>query len=576
MRSPIVVRALLVLILWPAIPAFPEDFHWVRQMGGATSDRAFGVVLDKNDNVYTCGAFSGTADFDPGPGTFNLVSTGGDVFISKLDREGRFLWAGQFGGGGTTGVVGGSIAVDVADNLFIAGQFSGTTDFDPGPGTFLLTPEGIRGAFIVKLDSAGSLVWARQFAGTGLVAAAAVRAHLNSVIVVGYFANTIDFDPGPGTLNFTSLSVDQDDAFVASLDSAGNLVWAGQVGGPDDDRIQDVVVDAGGSLYAVGRAGNNVDFDPGPGVYSLSPLGFVLKLDRAGNFVWVRKIAELTFTEAWSVALDGAGNVYTVGGFTTSGDFDPGPGTFSLTSAGSFDGFVSKLDGAGNFLWAARVGGTGFDNGLDIAVDAIGNIFLSGPFSGTADFDPGPGTFNLTSAGSGDGFAAKFGSAGHLRWAAPLGGALSDSAGDLALDSDQNVYVAGYFLETADFDPGPNTASLTSTGSTDAYLWKYGSCDIRLQGNAPTTIGFSPDSASVSFNVVSGLLSGLRATNDFSAATCLGTFSANPATDESMPPLGDAFYYLARGLSVCAADGYGDSTLDPDPRDALDLAGPCP
>jgi hypothetical protein len=264
MRSPIVVRALLVLNLWPAIPVFPEDFHWVRQMGGSTSDRAFGALLDKDDNVYTCGVFSGTADFDPGPGTFNLVSTGGDVFISELDREGRFLWAGQFGGGGTTGVFGGTIAVDAADNLFIVGQFSGTTDFDPGPGTFLLTPEGTRAAFIVKLDSAGSLVWARQFAGTGVVVAAAVRAHLDSVILVGYFANTIDFDPGPGTLNFTSVSVDLDDAFVAWLDSAGNLVWAGQVGGPENDRIQDVVVDAGGSLYAVGRAATNVDFDPGP------------------------------------------------------------------------------------------------------------------------------------------------------------------------------------------------------------------------------------------------------------------------------------------------------------------------
>jgi len=69
MRTPIVVRALLVLILWPASPVFPEDFHWVRQMGGSTGDRAFGVVLDKDDNVYTCGVFSGTADVDPGPGT---------------------------------------------------------------------------------------------------------------------------------------------------------------------------------------------------------------------------------------------------------------------------------------------------------------------------------------------------------------------------------------------------------------------------------------------------------------------------------------------------------------------------
>ncbi|MCH8890811.1 MAG: hypothetical protein IH827_07025, partial [Myxococcales bacterium] len=97
------------------------------------------------------------------------------------------------------------------------------------------------------------------------------------------------------------------------------------------------------------------------------------------------------------MAVDAAGNVYTTGFFLGTADFDPGPGTFNLTSAGSVDVFVQKLDTAGNPVWAVGMGGTGTDQGLGVAVDGAGNVYTSGFFQGTADFDPGPGTFNLTS-----------------------------------------------------------------------------------------------------------------------------------------------------------------------------------
>jgi hypothetical protein len=85
--------------------------------------------------------------------------------------------------------------------------------------------------------------------------------------------------------------------------------------------------------------------------------------------------------------------------FQGTADFDPGAGTFHLTSSGSDDIFVSKLDSAGNFVWAKAMGGPSGDAGQGIAVDGAGNVYTTGSFQGTADFDPGAGTFNLTSSG---------------------------------------------------------------------------------------------------------------------------------------------------------------------------------
>jgi hypothetical protein len=115
--------------------------------------------------------------------------------------------------------------------------------------------------------------------------------------------------------------------------------------------------------------------------------------------------------QGFSIAVDGSGNVYTTGYFQETVDFDPGAGTSNLTSAGSWDIFISKLDAAGNFDWAINMGGTGLDNGNSIAVDGSGNVYTTGWFEFTVDFDPGAGTSNLTSSGQ-DIFISKLGPSG--------------------------------------------------------------------------------------------------------------------------------------------------------------------
>ncbi|MCE9621425.1 MAG: SBBP repeat-containing protein [Actinomycetia bacterium] len=407
--------ALLVLLIggWvtaPTADAADGDFVWAVQLGGATGAAlSRSVAVDADSNVYTTGTFNGTADFDPGAGVDNLTSAGNnDVFVSKLDADGDFVWARQIGG--TNGDEGYSVAVDADGNVYTTGWFSGTTDFDPGAGVFNLTSVASTDVFISKLDADGDFVWARQFgtAQSDVGYSVAVDADGN-VYTTGLFAGTADFDPGAGVFNLTSAGIF--DVFVSKLDTNGDFVWARQIGSTSSDIGRSVAVDADGNVYTTGYFAETADFDPGAGVFNLTSAGivdvFVSKLDTNGDFVWARHIGGTNGDFGVSGAVDADGNVYTTGLFSGTADFDPGAGVDNLTSAGDNDVFVSKLDTNGDFVWVHQLGGTDVDEGYSVAVDADSNVYTTGRFSGTADFDPGVGVLNLTSIGFIDGFVSK-------------------------------------------------------------------------------------------------------------------------------------------------------------------------
>jgi len=189
-------------------------------------------------------------------------------------------------------------------------------------------------------------------------------------------------------------------------------------------------------------------------------------LSALGDFVWAMGLGSPGFDAGSDIAVDGDGNVYTTGYFSGNVDFDPGPGTAYLTAAGYWasDIFVSKLDTNGNFVWAINMGGTGYEEGAGIAVDGNGNIYITGYFNGTSDFDPGLGVANLTSAGREDIFISKLDANGNYLWVKGMGGSEVDQGYSIAVDREGNVYTTGYFQGTADFDPGPDIADLVSAG----------------------------------------------------------------------------------------------------------------
>lgn len=385
------------------------NFVWAKQLGGSGSDWGLDITVDASGNIYTTGIFAGTADFDPGVGTHNLiVTTGGtNLFVSKLDASGNFVWAKQSGGNAQ----GSSIRTDGSGNVYTSGHFQFTTDFDPGAGTFNLTSAGGRDGFIFKWDAMGNFVWAKQLGGTlDDVADELTVDGFGNVLTVGYFSGKVDFDPGAGADHF--LTAVAGDIFVSKLDALGNFVWAKQLGGTDLDWGYSIATDASGNVFTTGYFQKNADFDPGAGTFYLNAVAsdiFISKLDAMGNFVWAKQSGGSSeFCWGKSITTDATGNVYTTGAFAGTADFDPGVNTMNLTSSGDHDAFISKLDAAGNYVWAKQVGGTLFDQGVSLVTDGSGNVYTVGDFKGTAcDFDPGSGTFNLISAGGGDAFVLK-------------------------------------------------------------------------------------------------------------------------------------------------------------------------
>jgi len=382
---------------------------WVKQIGGPGDQRCTAIAVDGDGNVCITGNFLGTADFDPGPIVFNLTSSPSlNAFVCKLDASGNFAWAKKFGEAEISlmypyPVMSNAIAVDKAGNVCITGSFDGKTDFDPGMDTFYLSPGRVgifytTDAFICKLDASGNFVWARRLGGpdTSFEAGYAITVdNLGNIYSTGFFNGKVDFDPGPGTfmlngpmpIGSTSIT-DLTDVYVSKLDASGNFVWATQIKGARQGN--GIAVDKGGNVYACGNYMNDSTV--------------IFKLGPTGSLVWIK---ETGGSWCWSVAVDPDNNVYNTGQFFGTKDFDPGAGVFNLTG-GNADSYISKLDSAGNFIWAKKLGGTRQVWSQSLAVRGNDNVYTIGYFNDTADFDPGPASFNLVATkGSYDVFIQK-------------------------------------------------------------------------------------------------------------------------------------------------------------------------
>jgi RTX calcium-binding nonapeptide repeat (4 copies)/Beta-propeller repeat len=379
------------------------NFLWAKRIGGIEHDRANDIAVDGLGNVYTTGSFAGTVDFNPNAGISNLTSAGlTDVFVSKWDNSGNFVWSKRFGGANFDEPTG--IAVDGLGNVHTVGDFHGTADFDPSAGIFNITSAGYADVFVSKLSGAGNFIWAKSFGGVDYDVVKGLSVDdSGNVVTTGRFVGTVDFDPGPRAYDVTSVNGGVD-VFISKLDRIGNFIWAKSVGDVSVQEGEDIAIDKYGNLLVTGYYYQTVDFDPGAGVFNLSPTGtgadiFVLKLDMSGNFVWVSSFGGNSEERSGGVAVDQYANVYVAGEFSGIADFDPRGGTFNLTSAGNADSFVTKLDSSGNFVWAKSMGGDRNDTGSDIALDGMANVFSTGRFGDTADFDPGAGTYNLSGGG---------------------------------------------------------------------------------------------------------------------------------------------------------------------------------
>jgi hypothetical protein len=400
--------------------SFSQSLQWAKSIGGYFDDGPSSMSVDHQGNVYTTGGFNTWVDFDPGIGTYTLNANGGgatpDIFISKLDANGHFKWAKCIGSTGAD--VGIGTTVDKDGNLYTTGIFSGTVDFDPGTNVYNLTATGTQDIYINKFDSTGNFLWAKRVGGTSsgnhYIYSSSMTCDANgNVYTTGYFMGWADFNVGTGTDILSSSG--SYDLFVLKLDTDGNYGWAKKAGGPGDDQ-------------------------------------------------------------ASCISLGKSGCIYLSGNFDGTSDFDTGPGIYNLSSTSSFsDIFTLKLDNTGNFIWAKGIGNSGYDHSNSIAVDASENVYTTGYFTGTVDFDPGAANYNLLTNTYGDVFISKLDSSGNFIWARQMGGSNVDTGSSIKLDSLANVYVTGYYSGNGQYLQGAITYTMANAGGADSYILKLDS-----------------------------------------------------------------------------------------------------
>jgi hypothetical protein len=427
-------------------------------VGGSGYDDGASVTTDAAGNIYTCGYFQGMARIVGGPGAANLTATGlDDSYVAKYTPTGNLVWAQQLSS--STGEIAevDDLRVDGAGNVYVTGAFSGAVTL--GPTT--LTCAGSIDGFLAKLDGkTGKVLWVRQLAGAGYDAISEVAVDAaGNAYVNGWFSNTATL----AGRSFTGTG--KSDGFVARFNSAGMLQWAQVVTGTGEDNPWSMALDARGNVYTTGSFTDTVTIGSQPLQSRGDSDGYLVKLDSRGQIQWARQLGGTGRDYMGDVGVDAAGNVYTTGGFvgtmtlgnttltskgatdafvtklSSNGDFlwsrsmgsaandwggglavdaagntyytgwFAGPGSFEgqATTAATYTGFLGKLNAAGNPVWTQVWGnGAGGGWGYRVALDGAGHIYVAGGFDGTADQDPGAGTFTMTSAGVWDAAVLQF------------------------------------------------------------------------------------------------------------------------------------------------------------------------
>ena len=392
------------------------------------------------------------------------------IIWSHLAISQDYLWAKVYGhilAGTTYECLSNDISVDINGNSYSTGVFRGTVDFNPGIGNFNLTAGGGGDIYVQKLDANGDFLWVQQFGAASYEQGNSITTdNLGNVYFTGLYQQ-----PGLGN-----------QIIVTKLNTNGVTQWTKILGGSADERGNAIEIDNLGNVYITGQFNSLTDFDPGAGNTSLTPVGsinnYVLKLDNNGDFQWVRHYTSTSEIIGWAITLDQNNSVITTGYYNGTVDLDPSGSNQLVTSNGEYDLFISKLDQNGNTIWSQSIGGSQTERGQGIDTDNQNNIYLTGVFMTTVDFNYSvTDANNLTSQFSQDIFVLKLQTDGVFTWVKSFPSSGQSDGKSISISQNNFVYSTGYFMGTCDFDPSLSSFNLSTAGK-DIYISK-----LDLDGN---------------------------------------------------------------------------------------------
>lgn len=372
------------------------------------------------------------------------------------------------------------VAIDNSGNVYATGYFSGSVNFNNGGSSAILNEtDGATDIFIQKRSADGTLLWAKKIGGEGYDYAYDIGvASDGSFYITGEFEGTADFDPDAGVKSYTSY--DEGDPFVAKYDKDGKFLWLSHIKSSGKDYASRLVVDKAENVIVSGILNGNADFDPGPNTFLLSyttPSAFLYKLSSEGSFINAGLLNTSSASVINDLAVDKLNNVYATGYFAYTVDFDISGNSKSVTTDGSPDIFILKLNTSLGYTWVKTMGATqSWEYGQSVVTDTALNVFVTGHFLGTIDLDPSSSsTKNFTSNGSNDSYIVKLDKNGNYIEGYSFGNKGTEQGWQLKTDNENNIYMLGIHQHRAvDYDPVPNKSMLYwYHGGTDLFIVKY-------------------------------------------------------------------------------------------------------
>lgn len=395
----------------------------------------------------------------------------GLLLLSSATKSQEHVWH-RTNGGGTGDDISYALHLSKDKNLIEAGSFTSSISFNTGAGPLTLNTGGSKpNGYIVKSDTNDLIDFVVGFTGTGELAIFSVTTDdLGNIYFTGGIKDgTIDFDPGAGVANITGNSTTYD-IIVGKISSTGAYQWAHKMASNGENQGRAIAIDTGGRVVVAGYFQNGVDFDPGPGSASLNGLSrdcFVLILDQAGNYINASKSGSTNSDVIFGLTISSDNYYYVCGYFSSS--------CYGL-SATSSDAFIAKLNPSDlSVNWSGSLSGTGAQTATHLSSDKNDNVYISGTFSNTTDFDPSGGVENLTSVGGNDGFILKLDRSNSLLWAKQFSSSSDVVTRSSAIDKESSVYLAGRFAGTIDMNPGVASDNYTSIGMEDLFFVKLDS-----------------------------------------------------------------------------------------------------